>query len=205
MKTVQPRINEIVNFLVKNDKAQLDALKHKYPQYTQFLESGIILDDTGDIKEDELKFRLIVSEQGLNSLFIKGKRLLSALRNKIKRLDTVQLVSQIIVVISGATILSTLAANFDNSIILNYLPPSLVLIGALLTLYIKSRSESFLFNNENLYELYSKLISLNIEAKLLLTELEIVKKYFTIDNAKQNIEKANGLIKELSIIENKLR
>jgi hypothetical protein len=195
----QSKINYLVSFLNRNDKDKLVTLKQKFEEFQDYLEPGVIM-ETDEIspKIAEYKFRLEVCNSGLLSIFKDAEKKVSQLRIKLKNLNNLQLVSQLIVLLSGATILLTLQNNFgENYTWLKYIAPSLVLIASILTIWAKNKSESFLTGNKNLYESTSNLITLKNQANFLLAEITIIQKYFDLEKAKATIEAANDIAKKM--------
>ena len=192
------KINNIVDFLERKDKNSLEDLISRFPQFRKELK-GITL-NTESPGLDELRFRVEVSRSGLQSIYTQSEKAFITLKTRLKKLNSIQLLSQVIIIISGATILSTIQQNLgDQYNVFKFVAPSLVLVGSILTLIAKNKSESFLTGNENLYEITSKLISYKSEAKNLLRELEILTSYFSSERASIIIEKANKLASEMDI------
>lgn len=206
MKTGQPKINSLVHYLNAVNPEQLNDLKSQYPDFKDFLEPGIIMgDDNPNVETEEFKFRLVVAQKGLGTIFATSEALMVSLKQKLKRLNNIQLISQIVTLISGAAILAMVEKDFATIGAIKYIAPILILMGSILTLYAKNNAESFIGNNENLYELSNQLIAYNAEAKTLLSEIDIISKYFSIEKARQVIESANKLAKEMDINHNKAK
>ena len=204
MKSNNPsEINYLVRYLNNNDKNRLITLKQKFEEFKGYLEEpepGIIMGtDEKSSEIEEYKFRLEVCNAGLLSIFNKAEQVISQLRIKLKKLNNIQLVSQLIVLLSGATILSTLQNDFDEEYKwLKFIAPSLVLVASILTIWAKNKSESFLTGNKNLYESTSNLITLKNQASFLLAEIIITQKYFNLEKAKATIEAANDTAKKMN-------
>ncbi len=195
----QSKINFLVSFLNSNDKNKLVSLKQKFEEFQEYLEPGVIMGtDEESTAIEEYKFRLEVCNAGLLSIFKRAEQTISQLRIRLKKLNNIQLVSQLIVLLSGATILSTLQNDFEeNYKWLKFVAPSLVLVASILTIWAKNKSESFLTGNKNLYESTSNLISLKNQANFILAEIQVLQKYFNLESAKTTIEAANDTAKKM--------
>lgn len=195
----QSKINFLVSYLNTNEKNKLVTLKQKFEEFKDYLEPGVIMEtDEKTTEVEEYKFRLEVCNTGLLSIFKKAEQNISELRIRLKKLNTIQLISQLIVLLSGATILSTIQSDFGGNYKgLKFIAPSLVLVASILTIWAKNKSESFLTGNKNLYESTSNLITLKNQANFLLAEIKILQKYFNLENAKATIESANDTAKKM--------
>jgi hypothetical protein len=198
-KNSQSKINFLVSYLNNNDKNKLVTLKQKFEEFQEYLEPGIILESNEKIFEiEEYKFRLELCNVGLLSIFKKAEQDILKSRIKLKKINNIQIVSQLIVLLSGATILLTLQDDFGGNFKwLKYIAPSLVLVASILTIWAKNKSESFLVGNKNLYESTSNLITLKNQASFLLAEITILQNFFNLERVKATIEAANDTAKKM--------
>lgn len=205
MTTNQPKINEIVNYLKNFDNDQLNSLKKEFPEYEKFLKPGIILGDENEGTEnEEYKFRLAVAEKGLRVIFMDSEKLYIKLKPKLKSINNVDLTSQIISLIGGATMLTLIEKDLGAAYNwIKYIAPGAIVISSLLSLFAKNRLESTLGGEDNLFKLTNTIIQYNAEAKALLAEIEVSKTFFAIEKAKGIIESANKLAKEMEVVINK--
>jgi len=204
MNTDTPDIHGIVRLLETYDTPKLGQLREKYPQYEAYLESeGVALPAKGNAV-NEYKFKLDASRTSLNTVYDKADKVLAQLLKKLKKIKRLELTNQIIILVSGAAILSMIQKEFGtNYIWIKYVPPTLILISSVITIIIKNRSESFFSGNQSLYALASNLqVSMN-KAFYIREEMDIIQNieahYGNLDQskAKRLIEQTNTLASDM--------
>lgn len=184
-------INEIVALIEDFAPSELTRIKRKFPNDEKILESGQILGE-GDDRILIVKMSVCIS--GLRVIVEKCKELMPKIKLKIDRVSRLQLVSQIVVALSGAAILSTLQqVGFEW---LKYVSSILVLTGSILGIYVQHISNS-IYNNSSLFSTYSNLHENYLQAEQHLLDLEMMSQIYPIDEnnkseLKQIIQNANS-------------
>jgi len=149
----QAPINEIVGLLNTFGEGELSKLKEQYPEYSEMLKPGLTLGEE-DIKDElkELKIRATICKTGLNLILGKANGLLPKIKSKLKLLNNVQFISQIIVAISGASILIFLQEKYEDTTRLAV--GTLTLFAGLLSLFVqhKSGTTDYKLNAEHFLE-----------------------------------------------------
>ncbi len=197
MKTNQPKINEIVNYLDTNDKGVLESLKIEYPKFQHLLEPGIMLaaDEPDNQEEEKYKFILSTTKKALETAFKKASPIFEKTRLKLKKLNKVDYYSQIVTLISGGAILATIQDDYKETYgFLVYIAPTLVLLASLLSLYAKNKAKSFIGGSDDLYHLTNKYMDLNTKGKEVIRDIDSSLKYFSLEEVKPIIEAAKGII-----------
>lgn len=203
-----PEIRDLIFLLEKYDTRSLNDLRRQYPRYRAYLEpDGVALVAKANVTSDEYRFRLNVCKKGLEGALSSASLALPQLVEKLKRLRNLELINQIIIFISGATILSMVRKDLGNSYNwVKYIAPSLVLISSVITIIVKNRSVSFFSGNQNLYQLVSSLGILMNTANYLTQDIDIIQEIdsrlgsFDVENAKRLIGQSNTLAKEIMLL-----
>lgn len=197
-------IDESIGLLNKINKSALDEIRRKHPEFSSILEQGVIGGEK-KIDKNELAVRAEVCKVVLEETLNKSKdKYLPHLRNKLKRLQKIELWSQIVIVVSSSTVFGLLTQDLENSGFLYtaYIAAGLSLVGAILTIILKQNSGEWSMNNQNIASAYSSLISFRINAEELLRELNVLAQ-FTETNAEklsEVINKCNDVNREIRII-----
>lgn len=168
-------INEIVSLLEQFLPDKLSLLKKQFPEYADLLKSGQVL---GDGNEKLLAVKISVCVAGLNLIIEKCKEIMPRLKRKIHRISRLQLASQIVVITSGATIISTLQSQGYNWV--KYFSAILVLIGSILGIYVQHISTS-VYNDSSLFNVYSSLNENYLKAEQQLIDIGILSQATPLD------------------------
>ena len=170
MKEIQ--INESLSLLEDFSPDIIDKLKDEYPNLTDTFRTGIMLgDDDMKGKKEEIELRVEIIKSSLEVIISKCDSFIPKLKIRLKRLNNIQLISQIIIAISGASLLTILSSEISKSI--NYVVGALALIGSLLTIYVQGKSISINPNSSSLFNVYEDLVNLHINAEQKLSDLTI--------------------------------
>lgn len=197
-----PSIKDLVRFLQVHDQPQLDELKAIHSEYAaDFEASGIALAGTD---EDRCRARLYLCKTALEAAQVVGLGLIKGVRSKLQSLSSFQMINQIVVLISGATILSTLQNEFKDHPWVKYIAPTLVLLGSILTIISKWKSEALVLGNHNLSDLTGKLVENVNTARVIIAELNIQLEYFDLAEAQKLIVQANDLAKDMNQISDQI-
>ncbi len=166
------RINEVIGFLEQSDPAALEALRKEHPEYESILQQGITLGNENHLFADpnEASVRSFASKRGLETALKKCDELLPVLKLKLKRLGNIQLGSQMVIGISGASLLSQLVNTVPSITIISGL---LAIIGSTLTLIVQHRSGTLLNNSQSIFSFYDKLVDNKFEAEQQLMEIDL--------------------------------
>ena len=185
--------NEIVGLLKTYAPEKLGDLRKRFPSLESFLEEGITMGDVQVIerlesteeisskgversvtKNEEIQFRLDLCKEGLESILVLCDQFVPKLRKKLLRLKNTQLISQVLIAISGASIIAMLGK--ENSTF-NLIAASLAIIGSLLTIFIQHQSTGIGEKSQNLSNYFTQLVALKTKAERQLLEIKIHKKF----------------------------
>lgn len=181
------QINELIALIEDFSPNELNRLKKEFPNATSILRTGQHL---GEGDNNLLIVKMSVCISGLNIIISKCKDLMPKMKKKIDKISTLQLISQLIVALSGAAIISTLQQ--EGFIWLKYISSALVLIGSLLGIYVQHISNS-IYNNNSFFSIYSALNENYLQAEQHLTDLEIFSKINQMDD--KCIEEVSQIIR----------
>lgn len=195
-------INEIIGLLHAFDEFELSKLKDEFPAYAELLKPGITLGE--EIVNDELrelKVRASVCKAGLKLILKKSEEILPKIKSRLKFLNNVQLISQIVVVISGASILGFLQEKHGETI--KIVIGSLTLTAALLTLFVQHKSGTIALGENSLSKIFNDLTDYKLNAEHFLDELRIIEKLnfsSSMEQVSQIIQKSNNISLQMKMI-----
>lgn len=188
-------INEIIGLLYNFGQSDLEGLRKSYPQYSELLKPGILLGEENTINEtEELKVRSEVSKIGLKLILGKTDKLLPKIKNRLKLLNNIQFISQIVVTISGASILVFLQEKHGETV--KYIVGGLTLLAGLLSLFVQNKSGTIGLGENSLSKVFSTLTDHKLNAEHYLDELIILEKLnysSSKDQISQIIQKSNEI------------
>ena len=147
-------------------------------------------------QETELRLKIVMSS--LEIIVSRCDIFIPNLKARLKRLNTIQLISQLVIAFSGASLLIKMSTELSMSF--NYLIGGLTLIGSLLTIFIQGKSTSINPNSKSLFNIYEDLVNLHLNAEQKLSEFNIHK---SLPNGLSNkklsvlIESSNDLCLEV--------
>jgi len=186
-----PKINDVIGLLYHSEPGMLKDLNLKFPDYKEVLKPGEVLGSYDDIQSADSKTMLDDAEKEkiASDLMVRATVCLAGLRavlkicdvnlpplkKRLKRLGNIQLASQLIVAISGATLLTKEGSTLPY---MNIVIGLLTLIGSILTLYIQHKSGTVLNNSQSIFSMYNTLIDHRFAAEALKQEIEIEMKIF---------------------------
>ena len=185
-------INEIIGLLYSFDESELSKLKSEFPEYSELLKPGILLGEE-EVEDElrELKVRTAVCKTGLNLILKKSEKILPVIKSRLKLLNNVQFISQIVVAISGASILAFLQERQGEIVI-----GSLALIASLLTLFVQHKSGTIALGENSLSKIFNDLTDYKLKAEHYLEELSIIEELnfsSSKDQVSQIIQKSNDI------------
>ena len=187
-----PQVDEIVGLLNNLNKPELQKLQERNIG-NPILDIGIIC---GDKTEDEIELRLEVLNLGIASINKKCEDILPILRKRIKLLGYLQFISQIVITISGASLIATLEK--DGFITVKYISAFLALIGGLITMFVQFKSGTLA--EQNLIKTYLILTNYQLDAESIAQEASILKKFADNEDEKEQvvrlIKKGNDLCRK---------
>ncbi|MEL6624663.1 MAG: hypothetical protein AAFO96_07535 [Bacteroidota bacterium] len=180
---MNPRTNEVIGFLQLHAQQDLDNLRAEFPELRNLLEVGVEmgepvqqldkqLDARGELAPEARKVLMYakLTEKALGEMLIKADQMTVKLRRRIKRAQNVQFVSQIVVAIGGATLLSDIGKEEDW---VKYAAGAAALVGSILTLVVQRLQVGTFSGGNNLTSVYDDLIELKVEAQQLQTQLKV--------------------------------
>ena len=185
-------INEIIGLLYSFDESELSKLKSEFPEYSELLKPGILLGEE-EVEDElrELKVRTAVCKTGLNLILKKSEKILPVIKSRLKLLNNVQFISQIVVAISGASILAFLQERQGEIVI-----GSLALVASLLTLFVQHKSGTIALGENSLSKIFNDLTDYKLKAEHYLEELSIIEELnfsSSKDQVSQIIQKSNDI------------
>jgi hypothetical protein len=203
---MKANINEVIGFLEIADPTALNSLRIEFPEYESILQQGITLGDdkTLSVNPNEALVRGVACKTGLESVLKKCDELLPLLKRKLKTLGNVQLGSQIMVGISGASLLTQLVNTIPSITVIIGL---LTLLGPILTLFVQHKSGTILNNSQSIFSFYDKLVDNKFEAEQLLLEVDLALQAYKDDNPERLItvvNKSNQICLEIRKIVEKI-
>jgi len=125
---------------------------------------------------EEMQDRVTLCKTALKSVLEKCDEYLPALKRKLKALGRVQLVSQVLIIISGASLVTS-----ANKLIpaLTIITGALTLLGSILTLIVQYKSGIILNNTTTgIFSFYDQLVDSRLEAEQQSIELELALKAY---------------------------
>lgn len=188
----QPKIDEIVAFLEKNQPQTIEKLRLENPSYIHILKAGEILGTSTDI--EELKARAKACFASTDAVVKICDEHLPLLKAKLKGSQKLQLWGQIVTTISGASVITTLATKHTD---ITYAAGGLSLLGALVPLVVDQRNKG-LDKKRQLDETYTELIKLKLEAERNKQELKFfIDNEFNVDGISDVINRCNQLCSDI--------
>lgn len=201
-------IDESVGLLDFLNHSELDSFRSNNPNFKHILELGEIGGEV-DVEDSELMVRAKLAKTVLTEVLHQTKeRYLPQLSRKIKKLKRLELMSQIVIMISSSTIMALLLTESESKGVKygSYVAAALSLISAILTLILKKNSGEWNFNKENQANVYETLVTKRIEAEEILQEIDLIisLKNKTLEEVSPIFKQGNELAKELKMIISKI-
>lgn len=197
-------IDESIGLLNKINANALTEIKNKNPKFSSILELGVIGGEK-EINNEELKLRVEVSKIVLEETLKQTKeKYLPLLRAKLKRLQTIEMYSQIIIAISSTTVVGLLSQASEEY---NYMDAASIaaifsLIGAILTIILKQNSGEWAMNNQNTAGSFNSLVNHRIKAEEILREMNVLAQFIdtNIEELKELVKQCNDINRDIRII-----
>lgn len=196
-------INEIVGLLNAYSQSELSSIQEEFPEYEKFLKPGIIMgeDEASEDEVKELKIRTKVCKTGLKLIIQKSGEFLPKVKSRLKLLNNVQFISQIVIAITGASIIVFLQEKHGESV--KIIIGCLTLIAAILTLYVQHKSGTISLGENSLSKIFNDLTDYKLTAEHYLQELKIIEELnfsSSIEEVSQIIKKSNDISSEMKKI-----
>jgi len=162
----------ILDLIKDVDPRALDNIKHRFPEQADLFQPDIHfgLETARSFDPNEIFVLGMASKTGLEIVLKKCQEILPGLKKQLARLGKIQLGSQIIIGVSGASLL-TQASN--QMVWVNTLIGLFTMAGSIMTIYAQHRSGSAFNSNQSIFNMYDKLVDNKVEAEQLLIELEL--------------------------------
>lgn len=194
-------LDEVVGLLQRFSKQELEGMKLKYPEHEELLKHGQEMGVPAPTisSQKELKVRLDIIRKGLEIILIKADEKSIQLKRRIDVLKNIQLASQIVMAISGASILILLQNTYE---IFKIIAACLVLLGSMLTIFVQHKSGTISNGEGSLSSIYGKLIDYKINAEHYLQELII---YMKLEHDPSSYERISQIFQEVNEISFKLK
>ncbi|WP_298541892.1 hypothetical protein [uncultured Aquimarina sp.] len=196
-------INEIVGLLNAYSQSELSSIQEEFPEYEKFLKPGIIMgeDEASEDEIKELKIRTKVCKTGLNLIIQKSAEFLPKVKSRLKLLNSVQFISQIVIAITGASIMVFLQEKHGESV--KIIIGCLTLIAAILTLYVQHKSGTIGLGENSLSKIFNDLTDSKLTAEHYLQELKIIEELnfsSSVEEVSQIIKKSNDISSDMKKI-----
>jgi hypothetical protein len=163
-------INELVNFLHKQAPARLQQLREALPtELRHELEAGGVL---GAERAPLLLARCDVALESLSEMIPIGQNAIQKSASRLKSARACRFVGEIVSLISSAGVLTCLGLNNSKMAILT---GTLALISSFAVLLAEHAIRLPVGGNESLYTLYTKLIDILYNARIVERELRVLK------------------------------
>lgn len=186
-------VNEIVSLLEDYLPNELVKLRQNFPNQRSILSSGQIL---GETNTDELKLKMELSLSGLKAILQQCKEKIPKIKSRLKNISRLQFVSQLMVLISGATIISILQEG--ELLWVKYVSSILVLIGSIVNLYTQHISNSA-YNEKSMINIYESLTEHYIEAEQLQKDLEFYNRLESLEDKEDEVVEIINSVNEASL------
>ncbi|MEL6135713.1 MAG: hypothetical protein AAFR59_20330, partial [Bacteroidota bacterium] len=183
------RTNEIIGFLQAHSPDELAALQNEFSDFRHLLSVGVEMGEAKDVVNrldiDKLQTRNIptpgpqarkvlmyakLTEKALAEALVKAGELMQKLRVRIKRARNVQLISQIIVALGGASLFTDIGKQTDW---VKYAAGGTALIGSILTLVVQRLEVGTFSGGSSMASIYDDLVELRVQAQQQKRELEV--------------------------------
>lgn len=205
MRDSNLNINEVVGYLEMIAPAALMKLRNDFPEYSAILEPGITLGDSNLYSNPaEALVRGLACKAGLENVLVKCKELTPVVKKRLKNLGNLQLGSQVMIGLSGASLLSQLSTTFPTITIISGV---LTTFGSIITVVVQHRSGTLLNNSQSVMSIYDKLIDNKFEAEQQLMEIDLALQAYSENNPERLViltNKSNQICLEIRKIIEKL-
>ena len=182
-----PTIDNVVKLLKKFDPNSLEALRLEYPEEADRLRVGIVMGPKASTN-----LRLAASAKGLNSAVKTCNSVLPQIRKKLKRANSIRLISELMTILAGASVFTVLATSFPNFV--RYTIATVALAGSLLALIATYMGGTFHPTGGSLADAFADLVECQVEAKGILQELKVLSSEDSTDSsADETIRAGNDL------------
>jgi hypothetical protein len=191
----QPQIDEIVSYLQQRDPLLLQKIRLENPAYAELFKEGITLGepDSEDF-DNELRARAKICFAMVEITIRKCNEILPGWSSKIKSSNKLQLYGQIITAISGASVITTLAADVKS---MTYVSGGLGLLGSLVPLIVDSKRQG-VEKNKKIDETYIAVVKLKLEVERHKQELQFfIENDFNVKGISDVINRCNQLCFEI--------
>lgn len=190
----QPVIDEMIAFLEKENPEGIQRIRNSNPTFTDILKVGSILGEQ-EYDSNELKTRASVCFAATEQAIILCEKILPSMKAKLAGSQKLQLYGQIVTTISGASVITSLAANYPT---ITYISGAFSLLGALVPLFIEYQRKT-LYKNKQLDEMYTELIKLRLDAESNAKELQFfIDHNFNVEGITEILNKCNQLCLNIS-------
>ncbi len=198
MTAKQPDISSIIALLYETAPEALGKLQDQYPEHRKLLRPGKTLGTNQEIDNhngivDETRVRVDLCRSALQIVLVRCEECLPRLKKRLKSLGIAQLISQIIISITGA---SLVVKSAQTSPLVNNIIGGLVIVSSLLAIFIQYRTGTLVDHSQSIFSYYDQLVDTQLTAEQHLNELEvIVRTGNTTDHARidSEIVAANGI------------
>lgn len=190
----QPLIDEMVDFIEKQQPNKIEKIRNDYPEFQDILKAGTLCGESDN--QDELEVRAKVCFSALDIVVATCKENMPKIKNRLKSSQKIQLWGQILSTISSASVISTLATDHKN---ITYIAGGFSLMGTLVPLIVDFQKKG-LDKNKQLDENYAELMRMQLEAEQNSKELNFfVKNGFNVEGISEVINKSNQLCYDINL------
>lgn len=196
-----PQIDEAIGLLYRHSPAILEQFTRTHPDYKDLFTPGI----TAGAKEakgiDELRIRAEAALASANQAKAVCAALIPKFQERIRKSSQLELSAQILSVVSGASIVAALRADFP--VFMKYSLATVNLISSAIALFSKYFGGSAHNGRHTAIDDYRELVECRIDAEQIAGELELWHKKNFIGIEKGVIQRANRVAYRINKVESR--
>lgn len=178
-------VNEVITYLEANDPNTLTDLRKQFNN-NPVLKEGVTLGlQEHTPKQDEIIVRVTLCKKALESVLKKCNEYQPVLKRKLKLHGNVQLASQLLIIFSGASLMTAVSETYP---VLRYISGGLTLLGSLLTLFVQFKSGVLSNSPSSVTASYDKLIDSKFDAEQQSVELDLAFKAYDGTNPQRLLD-----------------
>jgi hypothetical protein len=189
----QPGIDEMVALLEKKSPTTIETIRRENSTYVKILKLGGTLGSSDD--DNELVVRGKVCVAAAEVAIVICNENISKIREKLQGTRNLQLWGQIITTVSGAGVLTSLAAKY---VAISYVCGVLSLLGALVPLIVDYFKKT-IDQTKPLYDQFNSFVNMKIEVEKNKREMNFfLDNHFNKDKISQIINDTNSLCEKIN-------
>lgn len=206
------KVNEVISYLEAIDRNALEHLRSQFSDSRIFEADTIIQEDEQASYQKEVIACVTLCKTALESVLKKCNEYQPVLKQKLKTLGQIQSASQILILIHGTFLLTSVSKTCP---VLLHVTGSFTVLGAVLTLVAQFKSGVMTYRAVGIIAFYDKLMDSKFEAEQQSLELELAFKAYdgknpqrlmvAISNVNDRCLTAKKLLEKMTIISGSLQ